>query len=95
MAIHCRQGCRLDPFVSTRENVLRHVGGRADEMVFFAFRSGDFTLYDHILDAANVVNAIPERYTKSGLSALDIAFGEFQTRLWSVPENAYQISCSL
>jgi 5-methyltetrahydropteroyltriglutamate--homocysteine methyltransferase len=36
--------------------------------------SGDFTLYDHFLDAANVVNAIPERYTKSGLSALDIAF---------------------
>lgn len=36
--------------------------------------SGDFTLYDHVLDAANVFNAIPERYTKSGLSELDIAF---------------------
>jgi hypothetical protein len=48
------------------------------------YRSGDFTLYDHFLDAANVVNAIPERYTKSGLSALDIAFGEFRLTLESL-----------
>lgn len=33
-------------------------------------------MYDHFLDAANAVNAIPERYTKSGLSPLDVAFGE-------------------
>lgn len=36
--------------------------------------SGDFTLYDHVLDHCSMFNAIPERYTKSGLSDMDIAF---------------------
>jgi len=37
-------------------------------------RSGDFAFYDHVLDTCAQLNLIPERYTKHGLSALDIAF---------------------
>ncbi|KLO18049.1 cobalamin-independent methionine synthase [Schizopora paradoxa] len=36
--------------------------------------SGDFTLYDHVLDHSAAFNVIPERYTKSKLSDLDIYF---------------------
>jgi len=36
--------------------------------------SGEFTLYDHVLDHCSMFNAIPERYTKSGLSDVDISF---------------------
>ncbi len=36
--------------------------------------SGDFTLYDHVLDHSAAFNVIPERYTKSNLSDLDIYF---------------------
>jgi 5-methyltetrahydropteroyltriglutamate--homocysteine methyltransferase len=38
--------------------------------------SGDFTFYDHVLDHSIMFNAIPERYTKNGLSQLDVAFGK-------------------
>jgi 5-methyltetrahydropteroyltriglutamate--homocysteine methyltransferase len=37
--------------------------------------SGDFSLYDHVLDTCSALNIIPERYTKNNLSALDISFG--------------------
>ncbi len=42
--------------------------------------SGEFTLYDHVLDHCSMFNAIPERYTKSGLSDVDISFGEWGWR---------------
>lgn len=36
--------------------------------------SGDFTLYDHVLDHSAAFNAIPSRYTGLGLSPLDVYF---------------------
>ena len=36
--------------------------------------SGDFTLYDHVLDHSAAFNVIPPRYTGLGLSPLDIYF---------------------
>lgn len=36
--------------------------------------SNDFSFYDMTLDTAVLFNIIPERYTKLGLSALDIYF---------------------
>ncbi|KIY74013.1 cobalamin-independent methionine synthase [Cylindrobasidium torrendii FP15055 ss-10] len=36
--------------------------------------SGDFTLYDHVLDHSAAFNVIPKRYTGHGLSDLDIYF---------------------
>ena len=38
------------------------------------YSSGDFTLYDHVLDHSAAFNAIPSRYTNLGLSPLDIYF---------------------
>ena len=40
-------------------------------MTFF---SGDFTLYDHVLDHSAAFNVIPKRYEGKGLSALDTYF---------------------
>lgn len=36
--------------------------------------SGDFAFYDHVLDTCAQLNIIPERYTKNGLSPLDVSF---------------------
>lgn len=36
--------------------------------------SGDFSLYDHVLDHSAAFNVIPKRYTGLGLSALDVYF---------------------
>lgn len=36
--------------------------------------TGTFSLYDHVLDAANTFGIIPEAYAKSGLSPLDTYF---------------------
>ncbi|KAL5527364.1 hypothetical protein ACEPAG_6155 [Sanghuangporus baumii] len=36
--------------------------------------SGDFTLYDHVLDHSAAFNAIPSRYTGYNLSSLDVYF---------------------
>lgn len=36
--------------------------------------SGDFTLYDHVLDHSLSFNAIPKRYQGHGLSMPDIFF---------------------
>ncbi|KAI9001072.1 cobalamin-independent methionine synthase [Trametes punicea] len=36
--------------------------------------SGDFTLYDHVLDHSAAFNAIPKRYLGKGLSPLDVYF---------------------
>ena len=36
--------------------------------------SGDFTLYDHVLDHSLAFNAVPRRYLGHGLSELDLAF---------------------
>ena len=36
--------------------------------------SGDFTLYDHVLDHSATFNVIPPRYQNLGLSGLDIYF---------------------
>ena len=36
--------------------------------------SNDFSFYDEVLDAAFLLNAVPERYTALGLSALDTYF---------------------
>ncbi|GBE79681.1 cobalamin-independent methionine synthase [Sparassis latifolia] len=36
--------------------------------------SGDFSLYDHVLDHSAAFNAIPKRYLGHGLSALDVYF---------------------
>ena len=39
------------------------------------FSSGDFTLYDHLLDHSFQFGVIPERYTAQGLSPVDTYFG--------------------
>lgn len=36
--------------------------------------TGTFSLYDHVLDASNTFNLIPEQYASSGLDALDTYF---------------------
>lgn len=36
--------------------------------------SGDFTLYDHVLDHSAAFNVIPARYTGYNLSPLDVYF---------------------
>jgi len=36
--------------------------------------SGDFTLYDHVLDHSTAFNVIPKRYVGLGLSDLDVFF---------------------
>lgn len=36
--------------------------------------SGDFSLYDHVLDHSAAFNVVPKRYTGLGLSALDVYF---------------------
>jgi 5-methyltetrahydropteroyltriglutamate--homocysteine methyltransferase len=36
--------------------------------------SGDFSLYDHVLDVSAQFNVIPKRYQGLGLSPLDIYF---------------------
>lgn len=36
--------------------------------------SGDFTLYDHVLDHSAAFNVIPKRYVGQGLSPLDVYF---------------------
>ncbi|GAA95120.1 uncharacterized protein L969DRAFT_77352 [Mixia osmundae IAM 14324] len=36
--------------------------------------SGDFSLYDHVLDTTVMVGAVPKRYSSAGLSQLDMMF---------------------
>lgn len=36
--------------------------------------SGEFSLYDHVLDHSAAFNVIPKRYTGLGLSPLDVYF---------------------
>jgi 5-methyltetrahydropteroyltriglutamate--homocysteine methyltransferase len=36
--------------------------------------SGDFTLYDHVLDHSAAFNVIPPRYVGLGISELDVFF---------------------
>jgi hypothetical protein len=36
--------------------------------------SGEFSLYDHVLDHSAAFNVIPSRYSVSSLSALDVYF---------------------
>jgi 5-methyltetrahydropteroyltriglutamate--homocysteine methyltransferase len=36
--------------------------------------SGEFSLYDHVLDHSSAFNVIPKRYVGLGLSALDVFF---------------------
>lgn len=36
--------------------------------------SGEFSLYDHVLDHSAAFNVIPKRYVGHGLSALDVYF---------------------
>jgi len=36
--------------------------------------SGEFSLYDHVLDHSAAFNVIPKRYVGLGLSALDVYF---------------------
>jgi 5-methyltetrahydropteroyltriglutamate--homocysteine methyltransferase len=38
------------------------------------FTSGDFTLYDHVLEHSVAFNAIPKRYQGHNLSTLDVFF---------------------
>jgi 5-methyltetrahydropteroyltriglutamate--homocysteine methyltransferase len=38
------------------------------------FISGEFSLYDHVLDHSAAFNVIPKRYTGLGLSPLDVYF---------------------
>jgi 5-methyltetrahydropteroyltriglutamate--homocysteine methyltransferase len=38
------------------------------------FRSGEFTLYDHVLDVSAAFNVIPPRYQGQKLSPLDLYF---------------------
>ena len=40
----------------------------------YRFYSGEFSLYDHVLDQSSAFNVIPSRYTGQGLSDLDIYF---------------------
>ncbi len=41
---------------------------------FFSHDSGEFSLYDHVLDHSAAFNVIPKRYTGHGLSPLDVYF---------------------
>ncbi|CED82453.1 cobalamin-independent methionine synthase [Phaffia rhodozyma] len=52
--------------------------------------SNDFAFYDHVLDHCVSFNLIPERYTKHGLSPLDIAFAMGRGR--QVPEQGIDLS---
>ena len=38
------------------------------------FSSGEFSLYDHVLDHAAAFNVVPKRYNGLGLSPLDVYF---------------------
>jgi 5-methyltetrahydropteroyltriglutamate--homocysteine methyltransferase len=40
----------------------------------FRFNSGDFTLYDHVLDFNYTFNIIPSRFAKADVSDLDRYF---------------------
>jgi hypothetical protein len=42
--------------------------------VFILGFSGEFSLYDHVLDHSAAFNVIPPRYQGQGLSPLDIYF---------------------
>ena len=37
-------------------------------------RSGEFSLYDHVLDHSAAFNVVPKRYVGLGLSPLDVYF---------------------
>lgn len=43
-------------------------------ILLLTFISGDFSLYDHVLDHSAAFNVIPKRYTGLGLSDLDVYF---------------------
>jgi 5-methyltetrahydropteroyltriglutamate--homocysteine methyltransferase len=43
-------------------------------LLISSFFSGEFTLYDHVLDHSAAFNAIPPRYVGLGLSPLDVFF---------------------
>ena len=49
--------------------------------------SGDFTLYDHLLDHSYNFGVIPERYTAQGMSPLDTYFGESARRAAGIELN--------
>jgi hypothetical protein len=61
--------------------------------------SGEFSLYDHVLDHSAAFNAIPNRYVGLGLSPLDVYFAmgrgrqadgvdvpACEMKKWSIPD---------
>lgn len=56
--------------------LMREFDSLSDCLVCFfpLFFSGDFSLYDHVLDHSAAFNAIPKRYHGLGLSPLDTYF---------------------
>lgn len=42
--------------------------------LLFTYNSGEFSLYDHVLDHSAAFNVIPKRYVGLGLSPLDVYF---------------------
>ena len=47
---------------------------RADASCLTIDPSGEFSLYDHVLDHSAAFNVIPKRYVNQGLSPLDVYF---------------------
>jgi hypothetical protein len=45
---------------------------RRSRLIFFG--SGEFSLYDHVLDHSTAFNVVPKRYVGHGLSPLDVYF---------------------
>jgi hypothetical protein len=48
--------------------------------------SGDFTLYDHLLDHSFNFGVVPQRYVEQKLSPLDTFFGELRVSFWPMTQ---------
>lgn len=68
MGRHEERGCRCHSFVRYSALWPMKCLGSVDEC------SGDFTLYDHLLDHSYNFGVIPERYESQKLSPLDTYF---------------------
>lgn len=69
MGDHPQRRCRCHSFVSLSSHNVRPASANPF--------SGDFTLYDHLLDHSFNFGVVPQRYVEQKLSPLDTFFGEF------------------
>ena len=74
------QGSQLcfSPFMSTHANVC----------------SGDFTLYDHVLDHSVLFGVVPKKYSDAKLSHLDLTFAMGRGRQRDGVDGALTSGCS-